>query len=269
MNRKFGDNRRVFRIFRPDLMDFLSVLRRGCAFAMLLLTFTVPSAQGEEPAMEAVGLTPGSVEHARTLRDRALDGTMAWDIVEALTTEVGPRLAGSASEARAREWAVQRLQRMGFANVRIEPFEIPGWTRGAERAELLAPFPQPLAITSLGGSVATPEAGIAAELVAFESLQALRAAAPGSLSGKIAYVSHAMQRSQDGSSYGFYGELRRVGASVAAEKGALAIVIRSIGTDDHRFPHTGQMRYAEGVPKIPAAALSNPCLLYTSPSPRD
>ena len=258
MYRKFGDNRPVFRIFRADLMNFSPVPRRACAFAMLLLTLTVPAAQSEEPTAEAVGLGPASVAHARTLRDRALDGTMAWDIVEALTTEIGPRLAGSDSEARAREWAVKRLQRMGFANVRIEPFTIPGWTRGEERAELLAPFPQPLAITSLGGSVATPEAGIEAELVAFESLQALREADSGSLSGKIAYVSHAMQRSQDGSSYGFYGELRRVGASVAAEKGARAIVIRSIGTDDHRFPHTGQMRYAEGVPKIPAAALSNP-----------
>ena len=231
--------------------------RAHSAAAVVLALLTSLSVVAQQPA-EAVGLTASSIEHARTLRDRALGGTMAWDIVEALTTEVGPRLAGSESEARARDWAVQRLERMGFANVRIEPFEIPGWRRGEESAALLAPFPQPLSITALGGSVATPEEGIEAELVAFPSLQALRAAEPGSLAGRIAYVSHAMQRTQDGSSYSHYGELRRVGASVAAEKGAQAILIRSIGTDNHRFPHTGQMRYAEAVPQIPAAALSNP-----------
>jgi carboxypeptidase Q len=204
------------------------------------------------------GLTASSIEHAEQLRDLAMKGTMAWDIVESLTTEVGPRLAGTEAEARARDWAVKRLSAMGFENVRVESFDIPGWERGEERAAMLAPFPQPLAITGLGGSVATPAGGLDAELVPFENLAALRAAAPGSLTGKIAYVGHAMQRSQDGSSYGFYGELRRVGASVAAEKGAAAILIRSIGTDSHRFPHTGVMSYANDIAKIPAAALSNP-----------
>ncbi|MFO7550978.1 MAG: M20/M25/M40 family metallo-hydrolase [Haliea sp.] len=229
--------------------------RRLLVAGLLLTAF---GAAADSAGETATGLSPASIAHARALRDQALDGTLAWDMVEALTTEVGPRLAGTEAEARARDWAVKRLRAMGFENVRVEPFTIPGWERGEERAALLAPFPQPLAITGLGGSVGTPVAGLDAELVPFESLAALRAAAPGSLDGRIAYVSHAMQRSQDGSSYGFYGELRRVGASVAAEKGALALLIRSIGTDSHRFPHTGQMRYADGVPRIPAAALSNP-----------
>jgi len=95
-------------------------------------------------------------------------------------------------------------------------------------------------------------------LVTFANLNDLIAAPPGSLNGKIAYVGHAMQATQTGASYGFYGRLRREGASLAASKGAVALLIRSIGTDSHRMPHTGQMNYSEDIKKIPAAALSNP-----------
>ncbi|MCL4104501.1 UNVERIFIED_CONTAM: hypothetical protein GTU68_047463 [Idotea baltica] len=187
-----------------------------------------------------------------------MEGSAAYSIVESLTTEIGPRLAGSEAEARARVWAKNTMQSLGFDNVRVENFEIEAWERGEEQASLLSPFPQPLAITALGGSVATPPDGLEAEVVIFSSLGALEAAAPGSLNGKIAYVGHAMQASQDGSSYSFYGRLRREGASIAAALGASAIMIRSIGTDNHRMPHTGQMRYSTDAPRIPAAALSNP-----------
>ncbi len=204
------------------------------------------------------GLSQASIERAGTLRDTAMAGSGAYAIVESLTTEVGPRLAGSESEARARAWGKVTLQSLGFDNVRIETFEMEAWERGEEHASIVYPFPQPLAITALGGSVATPPEGLEAEVVIFESLDALEAALPGSLDGRIAYVGHAMQATQNGSSYGFYGRLRREGASIAAARGALAIMIRSIGTDSHRMPHTGQMRYSEDAPRIPAAALSNP-----------
>ena len=138
--------------------------------------------------------------------------------MESLTTEVGPRLAGSEAEARARDWAVKNLTRYGFENVRVEPFMIEGWRRGAETAEVVSPFPQKLAITSLGNSVATPANGVEAEVVLFESLAALRAAPDDSSRGKIAYVGHAMKRTQDGPSYGHFVHcvlpvlLRRVAA---------------------------------------------------------
>ncbi|HEX8379497.1 MAG TPA: M20/M25/M40 family metallo-hydrolase, partial [Allosphingosinicella sp.] len=79
-----------------------------------------------------------------------------------------------------------------------------------------------------------------------------------SVRGKIVFVSHAMTRTQDGSQYGYFGAARRTGPSVASRKGAAAIVIRSIGTDYHRNPHTGVQTWAEGVKPIPAAALSLP-----------
>ncbi len=203
-------------------------------------------------------LSDGSLEHARQLRDAAMAGTNAYAIVESLTTEVGPRPAGSAAEESARRWAVNKLQSLGFDDVRIEPFTITAWTRGEEEAAILSPYPQPLALTTLGGSIATPSSGITANVAFFETFADLKAVEPNSLNGQIAFVSHKMQRTQDGSAYGTFGKLRREGASVAADKGASALLIRSIGTDSHRFPHTGQMDYDAALPKIPAAAISNP-----------
>jgi len=129
---------------------------------------------------------------AKQLRDEAMTGSRAWNIVESLTTEVGPRLAGSEAEARARTWAVEKLASYGFENVRVETFAMDGWQRGTEVAEIVTPFPQKLAITSLGNSVATSGTGIEAEVVLFETLAALQAADMGSLEGKIAYVGHGM-----------------------------------------------------------------------------
>ena len=202
--------------------------------------------------------SPESLAHAVVLRDRAMAGSTAMQIVTSLTTEVGPRLAGSEAEARARDWALALLNEKGFANVRNEPFEMDAWQRHAEGAEILAPYPQPLAVTALGGSVATSKTGLTAELALFETLDELKRARPESVEGRIAYVGHAMQPTQDGSSYGYFNEARTAGPSVAAGKGAVGYLIRSIGTDSHRFPHTGSLRYDADAPRIPALALSNP-----------
>ena len=199
-----------------------------------------------------------SLAHAEMLRAQAMAGSNAMAIVTSLTTEIGPRLAGSEAEARARAWAVDTLAEKGFANVRNELFEMDAWERHEEGAEILAPYPQPLAVTALGGSVSTEKEGLSAEVALFETLEDLKRAPEGSLSGRIAYVGHAMQRTQDGSSYGYFNEARTAGPSIAASKGAVGYLIRSVGTDSHRFPHTGSLRYQEGIPRIPALALSNP-----------
>ena len=78
------------------------------------------------------------------LRDAALQDDLAWEITEGLTTEVGPRLAGTEDEARARAWSLKKLTALGFSNVRDEPFQMQTWVRGVETLEVLAPFPQPL-----------------------------------------------------------------------------------------------------------------------------
>ena len=193
------------------------------------------------------------------LRTDALGDEIAWRITEDLTTEVGQRLAGTEAEARARAWAVRRLTAMGFANVRVDDFPMPVWQRGRESAELLGPFPQKLAIAALGNSAATPVGGITAEVITFPDVDALRAAPAEQVRGKIVYIGHAMPRTEDGSGYGIFGAPRRQGPTVASQKGAVGIVIRSIGTDrEHRNPHTGVMNFAESATPIPAGALANP-----------
>ncbi|MBC9031809.1 M20/M25/M40 family metallo-hydrolase [Sphingomonas sp. JC676] len=193
------------------------------------------------------------------LRDAALqDDTAAWDIVEGLTTEVGQRLAATDAEARARAWAVKKLTALGFQNVHIETYKMPLWVRGAETAEVVGPSAQKLTIAALGNSGTTGPAGVDAEVAYFPTLADLQAAPAGSLKGKIAFVSHAMTATQDGSQYGYYGGVRRSAPNLAASKGAVAILIRSIGTDYHRNPHTGVTNWADGVKPIAAAALSLP-----------
>ncbi|MEA3012414.1 MAG: carboxypeptidase [Sphingomonadales bacterium] len=198
-------------------------------------------------------------DQAAALRDAALRGdTLAWEIVEGLTTEVGPRQAGTEAEARARDWAVRRLTELGFANVHVEPFEMPVWMRGEERAEIVSPFPQPLVVTALGNSGATPAAGIEAEVVGFDSVAALQAAPDAAVRGRIVFINHAMAPTQDGSGYGQFGAPRRQGPTIASRKGAIGIVVRSIGTDHHRNPHTGVQSFGEGARPIPAGALTLP-----------
>jgi carboxypeptidase Q len=193
------------------------------------------------------------------LRDAALtDDHYAWDIVEGLTTEVGPRLGGTEAEARARDWAVKKLTALGFSNVRVEPFDMPVWTRGRESAEIVAPFPQPMAVAALGGSGSTGPDGVTGEIVAFDSVDALTAASDDVVRGRIVFIDHGMTPTQDGSSYGGFIKPRSDGPTIASKKGAAALVIRSIGTDRHRNPHTGAMQFKDGARPIPAGALSNP-----------
>src|SRR5688572_29068815 len=146
-----------------------------------------------------------NLNQAERLRDAALKDEVAYDIVEGLTTEVGPRPAGTEAEARAREWSVRKLKALGFSNVHVETYDMPVWVRGEEQAEILAPFPQRLVVTALGNSGATPPQGIEADVVGFASLAELEAASEASVKGKIVFVDHGMTRTQDGSQYGYFG----------------------------------------------------------------
>ncbi len=192
-------------------------------------------------------------------RDEAMAGDdVAWDFVEGITTEIGPRMAGTEDEARGREWAMRWLKAQGFSNVRDEPFTMRTWVRGEEEAEIVSPFPQPMHVTALGNSASTGAKGLTGEVVVFPSRAALEAVPDGSLGGRIAYISHGMKPTQDGSGYGLAGPARWTGASLAEKKGASAIVIKSIGTDHHRNPHAGGTTFDEGQDAIPAGALSIP-----------
>jgi Zn-dependent M28 family amino/carboxypeptidase len=192
------------------------------------------------------------------LRDKALTDPVSWDLLESLTTEIGPRPAGSPAQMRARDWGLAKLRALGFQNVHAEEFPVTSWERGVEFAEVTTPFPQKLALLGLGGSISTPPGGIEAEIVVFKAYADLLAAPAGSLTGKIAVVTQKMVRAQDGSGYGAINAARRAGASEAARRGAVAYLVRSLSTDDTRLPHAGAMNYTAGVAKIPAAAISTP-----------
>lgn len=209
-------------------------------------------------SLSAATLSAQTAPNVNDIRTAALSDDVAYSLTRDITTEIPQRMAGSAHEAKAREWGAARLKAMGFQNVRIEEFSLPVWERGEEKGEITAPFPQPLALTALGNSASTGPKGIEAEVAYFPTMADLNDAPDGSLKGKIAFVSHKMTRTQDGSSYGPFGQVRRAGANIASKKGAVGIVIRSVGTDYHRNPHTGGTNFEDGVTPIPAAALSVP-----------
>ena len=135
----------------------------GSAFALVVAGCT---AQVDTDA----AYTEGVKAVAETLIDAAKRDEVGLQFVEDLTTEIGPRLAGSEAEARARDWAVGELKTLGFENVRVEDFEIPFWSRISESVEIARENPQKLVATALGGSRATPEGGIEAQIVRFESM---------------------------------------------------------------------------------------------------
>jgi len=195
---------------------------------------------------------------AAALRDRALTDPTAWQLVESLTTDIGPRPVGSPQMARARDWAVARLTALGFQNIKVEEFAKPSWHRGPESARIVAPYPMKLNILGLGRSPATPAEGIEAEVAVFRTYADLLAAPQGSLAGKIAVVNQSMARTQDGSGYGAINPARTAGPVEAAKRGALAYLVRSLSTGDSNQPHTGAATYPADAPHIPAAALGVP-----------
>lgn len=200
----------------------------------------------------------GKTADMETLKEQALSSSLSYELVESLTTEVGPRFVGSEGDAKGVAWAVNKFRDLGFDRVWTEDVEYMLWQRGPIQAEILAPFPQKMTAISLGGSVATPKEGIEADIVHFENYAAMEEAEAGSLKGKVAFISNRMERHRDGSGYRPAVIARSKGSSLAAEKGALALMIRSIGTDNNRLGHTGMTHYNEGVERIPAVALSNP-----------
>jgi Zn-dependent M28 family amino/carboxypeptidase len=241
---------------------------------LTLLAFVLPSAPR---AQEPFEIPRELRDNAARLAERALDSGLALEIAASLTTEIGPRLAGSEQEARAREWGVRTLEALGFADPRVQTFEIDYWTRGELDAEITAPFPQDLVATALGGSAASPPEGLEAEIVFFDSYDDLAAAATatatatattsatatardGVVAGRIVYVNDRMVRAQTGAGYGPANRKRQRGWIHAERLGAAALVIRSVGTSNDRFAHTGMMSLPAELerPRIAALAVSNP-----------
>lgn len=210
------------------------------------------------------------INNVINLRDKARTDDTAYLITESLTTEVGPRLGGSVNDAKAVDWAYKKFTELGFDKVYKEPVTFRKWTRGVEVAEIVSPYPQELKITALGRSFPTPESGIQGQVVHFKTFAELEAADAALIKGKITFVSNRMERHKDGSGYGKANIARYKSAYITAQKGGIGTIIRSIGTDSHRVPHTGAMiakvddeqtgqeRYLQENELVPAGAISNP-----------
>ena len=194
---------------------------------------------------------------AAQLRDAALAGNKAWGLLSNLTDTVGQRLAGTEAEARGRAWAKAEMQKLGLVNIREEAFPLTLWERGQASATIVGSNHQ-LALAALGTSGATPAGGISAPVTCFSNLAAFRAAPDAAVKGRIVFIDHRMGVTQDGSSYGANGAVRRAAPALGAQKGAAAVLIRSLGTDYHRNPHTGGTVFPAGITPIPALALALP-----------
>lgn len=183
------------------------------------------------------------------------ESVLAYVVARSLADEVGPRLAGSEGDRRAVAWAIAKLRALGFADVRAEKVSVPVWVRGREEARVVGAASQPLAITALGWSASTPEGGIEADVLEVSSLEEADALGDRAR-GKIVFYNVPTERAKDGHGYGKAVPVRFAGPQKAEKAGAAAVLIRSVGTDSDRFPHTGSM--GRGTSRVPSAALSNP-----------
>jgi carboxypeptidase Q len=210
--------------------------------------------------------TPEQLAVMERLRDAALTDPYALNELRHLTDNIGPRLSGSPQAARAVDYVAAEMRALG-AEVTLEKAKVPHWVRGAETAEVVA-WPgqtpgttQKIVLTALGGSVATPAEGLTAEIVVVDDWKQLNALPPGAVTGKILVFNHEFdkQLAAQGGGLDAYVDgvvYRGAGPIAGAAVGAAAVLVRSVGGADFRLPHTGMTEYADGAPKIPAAAIT-------------
>jgi carboxypeptidase Q len=219
---------------------------------LLALALTHVAAQPPHPTGNGTRTTwlDAYREPAGRLIGEAVSSTFAWQRLAVLTDTIGNRLSGSPALDRAIEWAVAEMKKDGLENVHTERVMVPKWVRGAESADLVEPVRHPMAMLGLGNSVGTPREGVRGEVVVVHSFEELDAKA-AMARGRIVLFNAAF------TNYGETVRFRSNGPSRAASYGAVAALVRSIGPDGLRLPHTGALQYTNDAPKIPAAAISS------------
>jgi hypothetical protein len=216
------------------------------ALLLYLLTCPVRSAEPASIAQRYGGA-------AQKLIEAALADKHSTDRLEYLCDRIGNRLSGSESLERAVEWAASEMKSAGLTNVRTPVVMVPHWVRGKESAEMIAPLRKPLRMIGLGMSVGTPADGIEGEILPLESPDKLAMLGREKVQGKIVlYTADADDKTYRTPGY---RQAVTVGPSRAAAQGAVAVLVKSGFILEN--PHTtGLDPYAEGAPKIPAAAVS-------------
>ncbi len=229
---------------------------------------STPSAvlNAPSPSPTPIVLSAGTLAELKRLQQAALNSDYAYRQVAHLANNIGPRLSGSSQAAKAVEYVAGELKAIG-CDVQLEKVMVPHWVRGEESAALVQ-FPgmaenttQKVVLCALGGSVATPNEGITADIVAVRNFDELKAMPRDKVAGKIVLFDYHFdkQMAAEGRGGDAYSEAvvyRSDGPSAAACQGASACLIRSVGGADYRLPHTGQTKYAADAPKIPAGAVT-------------
>jgi len=213
-----------------------------------MLLWAAAAARAQEPPPQDLAVKYR--ETADKLIDAALTDTEGYDRLAYLCYRIGNRLSGSPALERAIAWSAEQMKAAGLSNVRIIPAKVPHWVRGEESARLVAPLEKPLHMLGLGMSVGTAPEGIAAEVVAVSDFSGLDGLGADKVRGKIVLYNETYH------GYGPTVMYRRNGASRAAALGAVAVLVRSVTPLAMQIPHTGEMRYDDAQPRIPAAAVS-------------
>ena len=224
----------------------MPLLRLTACALVAFLQFPPPAA--DVPTRPAPHWLAPFRDPANRLIGEALGSDAAWQRLAYLGDTFGPRLSGSRNLDAAIAWAVEEMKRDGLENVHLEPVKVPHWVRGAESLAIVTPFPQPLVMLGLGNSVGTPADGIEGDLLVVRSFEQLEAAGDR-VKGRIVLFNVPF------TTYGETVRFRAEGPSRAGALGAAAMLIRSVGPAGLRTPHTGALVYADGQPKIPAAAI--------------
>ena len=219
---------------------------RAALLALFVLSFTGSASTHAETAPP--WLDAYRAPAARLIGEATSD-SFAWHRLATLTDTIGHRLSGSPQLEQAIQWALAEMKRDGLENVHTEKVMVPRWVRGNESADIVQPTRLPLAMLGLGGSVATPHDGVEAPLLIVRSYEELEAHGARAR-GRIVLFNVPF------TNYGETSRYRWNGASRAARHGALAMLIRSVGPNGLRLPHTGALTYAADAPRIPAAAIS-------------
>jgi hypothetical protein len=196
----------------------------------------------------------------RKFFDEALVNGQSYENLRYLCKKIGSRLSGSAGAQKSVEWSKKLMDGYGFDKVYLQEVMVPHWVRGAKEEGFIIDGNTriPVPIAALGMSVATPKAGVTANIIEVKSLKQLDALGESVIKGKIVFFNGAFDQRfiETGQGYGAAGVQRFAGPSAAAKYGAVGAIVRSVTPALDDFPHTGGTVYAEGGKKIPAAAIS-------------
>lgn len=195
------------------------------------------------------GHATGREADADRLIEAALADSSMFERLAYVTDTYGPRLSGSKALEDAIDWILAEMAADGLENVAGEPVMVPHWVRGDESLALVEPRSATLQILGLGGSVGTPPEGIEADVLVVDSFEELESRASEAVD-KIVLFNAAF------TSYGRTVAYRRDGAVAASRHGAVASLVRTVGSASMYTPHTGSMQYEEGVVRIPSAAVT-------------